>query len=109
MPKSQLASEIGHPLVLSPPADASNAMRLPYLRLAAAVLYKSIQDVRRERDAVALEALMWLCLDETPRWTLQLLDFEAESPALLFSRGLDNVPVRQPGRKKGKKLTGTER
>jgi len=106
MPKSQLASEIGHPLVLSPPRDASEAMRLPYLRLAAAVTYQAIQDVRHERDAVALDALMWLCLAEPPRWTLELLEFEAETPAILFSRGLgNNVPVRQPGRKKGKKLT----
>ena len=105
MPKSQLASEIGHPLTISPPRDASEAMRLPYLRLGAAVTYQAIQDVRHKRDAVALSALMWLCLDETPRWTLELLEFEAQSPAILFSRGLDNVPVRKTGPKKGKKLT----
>ena len=105
MPKSQLASEIGHPLVLSPPPDASDAMRLPYLRLGAAVTYQAIQDVRHKRDEVALNAVMWLVLDETPRWVLELLEFEARSPAILFSRGLENVPVRKTGPKKGKKLT----
>ena len=84
------------------PPDASEALRLPYLRLGAAVTYQAIQDVRHEDDRTSLDALIWLVLDEMPRWILELLEFENDHPAVLFSRGLENVPGRQPGRKLGK-------
>ena len=98
-----LASEIGHPLGLKAPPDASVAMRLPWLRLGCAMLYRAIQDLRDERDAVALDALLWLCLAEPPRWVLDLLQFEASTPAELIGRGLPEIGTRPTGRKLGRK------
>lgn len=103
MPRSLLASEIGHPLTVTAAADASDAKKLPYLRLGCALLYKSIKDLRHEDDQTALSALMWLCLDEMPRMVLELLEFETSSPAELIGRGLPDIPGRQPGRKQYKK------
>ena len=106
MPKSTF--DTGHPLGLKAPPDASVAMRLPFLRLASAAVYRAVQDLRDERDAVALDALMWLVLDPLPKWVLELLEFETETPAALISKGLETVPGRKPGRKQYKKYKHLE-
>jgi len=95
--------------LIKPCVDGSDATRLPYLRLGAAALYRAIQDVRHESDEVALDALFWLCLDQTPRMILELLHFEADNPAILFSKGLpDVIKARPTGRKLGKKYKDRE-
>ena len=104
-----LSADVGHPLGLKPGVDASAAMKLPYLRLASAITYKAIKDLRDESDELAISALLFLCLDEVPRWTLELLEFETDNPAILISRGLpDKLPGRQPGPIKNKEYGGTK-
>lgn len=105
MPKSLLKSEVGHPLYLQPTLDASDALRLPYLRLGCAATYAAIKDLRDEQDRVSLGALMWLILDPLPRLVLECLNFENDSPAILISRGLESIPGRKTGRIKNKKYT----
>jgi hypothetical protein len=105
-----LNSEVGHPLTIKPGADASEALRLPFLRLGAAVTYKAVKDLRSEDDQTSLDALLWLCLDEMPRMVLDLLNFENDNPAILLSRGLpDRIQTKPRGRKLGKKFTREEK
>jgi hypothetical protein len=75
---------------------------LPYLRLAAAATYKAVADCKHERDDLAVDAVVWLCVDPVPKLALELMGFES-APSELFTRGLPaKVPARQTGRKFGK-------
>jgi hypothetical protein len=91
-----------HPMEKNPALPASDATRLPYLRLAAAATNKAIADCKGEDDLSAVSAVVWLCVDALPRLALELMGFESE-PAELFTRGLpDVIKARPTGRKLGK-------
>jgi hypothetical protein len=91
-----------HPMEKNPGTPGSDAVLLPHLRLAAACVFQAVQDVKSDCDELAIDAVVWLCVDALPRLALELMGFESE-PAELFTRGLpDVIKARPTGRKLGK-------
>ena len=91
-----------HPLEKIAGLSGSDAVRLPHLRLAGAMVYQAVKDLRSESDIDALDAMYWLARSEIPELTLDLMGIESK-PVELLMRGVpENIPGLPPGRKKGK-------